>query len=165
MKFNIRKLQGAESRAYTLAEVMVSVFVLAIMLISLYAGFASGFAVVRLARENLRATQIMLQKMETIRLLKWSQLLDTNNFLQPTFQDYYDPIGTNSQSAGAMYRGFITTNAAIGIPNAYKDNMRLITVTIFWTNYPQKPSTNVIVRTRQMQTLAARFGMQNYVYQ
>src|SRR5436190_23560189 len=131
MTINRRKTGSGDPAAHTLVEVVVSVFVLSIMLVSLYGGFSTGFAVVQLARENLRATQIMLQKMETVRLLKWSQLLDTNNFLQPTFQDYYDPIGTNSQSAGAIYRGFITTTAATGIPNAYKDNMRLITVTIF----------------------------------
>ena len=50
------------------------------------------------------------------------------------------------------------------VPNDYKDNMRALTVTIYWTNYLQKPNTNVIVRSRQMQTYVARFGMQNYVY-
>jgi hypothetical protein len=165
MKFRTPGIERARSSAYTLAEVMISVFVLAIMLISLYAGFSSGFAVVKLAREDLRATQILVQKMETIRLLKWSQILNTNTFLQPAFQDYYDPIGTNNQSAGAVYKGFVSTNAPIGIPNDYKNNMRLITVTIFWTNYPQKPRTNIIVRSRQMQTYVSRYGMQNYVYQ
>src|SRR5215813_3207010 len=104
--------EGSTPLAYTLPEVMLSVFVLAIMLIALYGGFSAGFAVVQLARENLRATQIMVQKMETVRLLKWSQLNDTNNFLQPAFMDYYDPAGTNTHSAGTLYQGFITTNAA-----------------------------------------------------
>ena len=150
--------------AYTLVEVIVSILVLALMLISLYGGFSSGFAVVKLARENLRATQIMMQKMETVRLLKWSQLLDTNNFLQPAFLDYYDPSGTNANAFGAMYRGFVSTNAATGVANDYAANMRAITVTIFWTNYSQGISNTPIVRTRQMQTLVARYGMQNYVY-
>jgi type II secretory pathway pseudopilin PulG len=151
--------------AYTVVEVVVAVFILGIMVLSLFAGFSSGFAVVQLARENLRATQIMVQKMETVRLLKWTQILDTNNFLQSTFSDYYDPTGTNTQTAGVMYRGFVTTNAVTGVPNDYKDNMRAITVTIYWTNYLTHSTTNFIVRTRQMQTFVARYGMQNYVYQ
>jgi len=155
--------EGFTSLAYTLPEVMLSIFILAIMLVALYGGFSAGFAVVQLARENLRATQIMVQKMETVRLLKWSQLNDTNNFLQPAFMDYYDPSGTNTHSAGTLYQGFITTNAATGVANDYKDNMRAINVTIYWTNYLR--STNAIVRTRQMQTFIARNGMQNYIYQ
>ena len=164
MKLNIRSRKITTPAAYSLVEVIVAVLVLSVMLVSLYGGFSSGFAVVKLARENLRATQIMMQKMETVRLLKWSQLLDTNNFLQPAFLDYYDPSGTNANAFGAMYRGFVSTNVATGVAPAYADNMRAITVTIFWTNYSQGISNTPIIRTRQMQTLVARYGMQNYVY-
>src|SRR5437016_14301396 len=137
MKLIISRNKIVAPAAYTLVEVIVSVLVLALMLISLYGGFSSGFAVVKLARENLRATQIMMQKMETVRLLKWSQLLDTNNFLQPAFKDYYDPSGTNANAFGAIYQGFVSTNAPTGITAAdYSNNMRTITVTIYWTNYP-----------------------------
>ena len=164
MKLIVRRRTGTHYAAYTLVEVIVSVLVLSVMLVSLYGGFSSGFAVVKLARENLRATQIMMQKMETVRLLKWSQFLDTNNFLLPAFLDYYDPAGTNGTGTGATYRGFVSTNAATGVPNDYVANMRGVTVTIFWTNYPQGLATNGIVRTRKMQTLVAQYGMQNYIY-
>src|SRR6266404_2701974 len=164
MKPIVRRRKIIAPAAYSLVEVIVAILVLAVMLISLYGGFSTGFAVVKLARENLRATQIMMQKMETVRLLKWSQILGTNNFLQPAFTDYYDPTGTNTQSAGALYKGFVTTNAATGVPSDYMNNMLAITVTIYWTNYLQKPNTNLIVRSRQMQTFVARYGMQNYVY-
>src|SRR5437879_9634657 len=131
MKLIIRRRKIVTPAAYSLVEVIVAVLVLALMLISLYGGFSSGFAVVKLARENLRATQIMMQKMETVRLLKWSQLLDTANFLQPTFQDYYDPAATNASSHGAIYQGTVTlTPASIsGLPY-YSTNMRAITVRI-----------------------------------
>ncbi len=165
MKLIISRNKIVAPTAYTLVEVIVSVLVLALMLISLYGGFSTGFAVVQLARENLRATQIMMQKMETIRLLKWSQLLDTNNFLPPAFQTYYDPTSTNTQSYGAIYVGFVTTNAVTGVANDYAANMRAVTVTIYWTNYPRGITNTPIVRTRQMQTFVARYGMQNYVYQ
>src|SRR5258708_34726031 len=164
MKPSIRRRKIIAPAAYSLVEVIVAILVLALMLISLYGGFSSGFAEVKLARENLRATQIMMQKMETVRLLKWSQVLDTNNFLQPAFLDYYDPSGTNANAFGAIYQGFVTTNAATGVAADYAANMRAVTVTIYWTNY-LKGTTNIpIVRTRQMQTLVARYGMQNYIY-
>ena len=43
--------------------------------------------------------------------------------------------------------------------------MRAITVTLYWTNYSKKPNQTQVVRSRQMQTYVARYGMQNYLYQ
>ena len=57
----IKHPTGAARRAsesgQTLVEVMVAMAVLGFMMVALYAGFSSGFAVVRVSRENLRATQ------------------------------------------------------------------------------------------------------------
>src|SRR5262245_52626632 len=135
MNLEPRTLKG-RAGGYTLAEVIVGVFVLAIMVVSLYAGFSAGFAIVRLSRENLRATQILVKKMETIRLFNWSQVNNTNVYVQPGFVDWYDPAGTNTSSAGATYRGFVSTNTPAGVPDAYRNKMRSITVTVYWTNYP-----------------------------
>jgi type II secretory pathway pseudopilin PulG len=158
MKLNQVKNKHARG-AYTLVEVVIAVFVLAIMTISLYGGFSAGFAVVQVARENLRATQIILQKMETVRLYNWSQVLNTNNYLKPSFTNYYDP----ANKSGTLYRGFVTT-ATPGLTGVgYSNDMRRLTVTLYWTNY-QHGSTNKIVRSRQMQTYIARYGMQNYLY-
>ncbi len=59
--------RGAEA-AYTLAEVIMGAMMVTITFVSLYAGMSTGFAVTKAARENLRATQIMLERMEGIRL-------------------------------------------------------------------------------------------------
>ena len=159
MKLNQVKNKHARA-AYTLVEVVIAVFVLAIMTISLYGGFSAGFAVVQVARENLRATQIILQKMETVRLYNWSQVLNTNNYLKPSFTNYYDP----ASKSGTLYRGFVTTSTPGLTGVGYSNDMRRLTVTLYWTNY-QHGSTNKIVRSRQMQTYIARYGMQNYLYQ
>jgi prepilin-type N-terminal cleavage/methylation domain-containing protein len=161
------KMHGANHRdpagakAFTMIEVLVGVCILGIMVVSLYTGLSSGFTVVQLSRDNLRATQILLQRMETIRLYNWNQMLNTNSYLKPVFEDRYDPKATN----GTIYSGRITTD----LPNignlAYKTNMRLVTVTLYWTNYSQKPNPTTVVRSRQMQTFVARYGMQNYLYQ
>src|SRR6266516_8115984 len=63
--------------AYSVVEVLVAVFLLGTLTVSLFGAFSSGLMMVRLERENLRATQILVQKMETVRLLTWSQLSDT----------------------------------------------------------------------------------------
>jgi Tfp pilus assembly protein PilV len=164
MHLSNRNKDRGHSSAYTLAEIIVSVFVLAVMLTSLYAGFSSGFAIVKLSQENLRATQIMVQKLEQVRIYKWSQVTNSA-FLKPTFTDYYNPSGTNNNTTGAVYNGRVdVTNADNTIPADYQNKMRSVTVTLFWTNYLQKPNLNVIVRSRQMRTLVARYGMQDYIY-
>src|SRR5215472_13643241 len=111
------------SLAYTLAEILVSVFVLAVMLTSLYAGFSSGFAIVKLSQENLRATQIMVQKLEDVRIYTWSQVTNST-FLKTNFTDYYNPSGTNNNTYGAVYSGLVSKAAPAGIPGAYANRMQ-----------------------------------------
>ncbi|HVU99900.1 MAG TPA: prepilin-type N-terminal cleavage/methylation domain-containing protein, partial [Verrucomicrobiae bacterium] len=60
--------KGRVCNGFTLVEVMVSVLVVAVMTFSLYAAFSYGFTVVQMTREDLRATQILMQRMEGIRL-------------------------------------------------------------------------------------------------
>jgi hypothetical protein len=165
MKPNTQPFGVRGTLAYTLAEIMISIFILSVMVISLYAGFYSGFSIVKLSRENLRATQILVQKMEDVRILTWSQITTSNSsYWKSTFVDYYNPSGTNNNTYGAYYNGTVSVAAATNIPAAYSANMKSITVTVYWTNSTANSSTNKIVRSRQMQTLVARYGMQDYIY-
>src|SRR5262249_18019280 len=107
MKITSSDRSSGPSVAYTLAEGMISVFILSVMMVSLYAGFYSGFTVVRLSRENLRATQIMVQKTEDVRIYTWKQVTNST-FLKPTFVDYYNPSGTNNNTFGAYYSGVVS---------------------------------------------------------
>src|SRR6266699_5886632 len=84
--------------SFTLAEVMVAVLVMSIVVVSLYTGVSSGFALVKLAREDLRATQIMLQRVETLRLYTWSQFTDPTYFSTNNSETYYDPTGQDNGS-------------------------------------------------------------------
>lgn len=143
-------------RAFTMTEVMVAVFVLGIASISLYAGFASGFMLVDSTRQELRATQILTQKAEALRLCSWSSL---TNF-PISFTESYDPTSTNG---GAIYVGTVSTNVATIIPatSGYRSNMCMATINLYWTNYN---GTRKIVHSRTSQTLVARYGIQNYIW-
>jgi len=145
--------------AYTVVEVLVATLLLGTMVVSLYGGFSSGFAVMQMAREDLRATQILMQKMEAVRLCTWKQV--TNSTV--AFSEKYDPVAATNNSGGAIYRGKVYVGPATGVPNtvAYYNNLRLITATIYWTNFS---GGKQIVRSRQMQTVAARYGMQSYLW-
>ena len=168
MKTGGRKEISCTGLAYTLVEVMVAIMVLAIMIVCLYAGFASGLAVTQLSRENLRATQILVKRMEDVRLYKWSQITNTL-FFKTNFTSYYYPPGTNNNTQGTTYGGVISWSDPLpaGVPGDYQASLRVITMTLYWTNQPTGAGSrsNIIVRSRQMQTYVARYGMQNYVYQ
>ena len=142
---------------HTLAEVMVSIAVIGFMLVSLYAGFSSGFAIVRLARENLRATQILAERMEVLRLVKW---LDVNlNFIPGTFTaPFYASSQTNGTQGNFVYSGIVTiTNAPLEDLPTYADKLQMIHIELTWTN-------GNIPRKRQMTTFVSYDGLQNYVY-
>jgi len=143
--------------AFTIADVLISVLVLGIITGAFYTALSSSFIVLQSTREDLRATQIMMQRVEATRLCTWSEL---TNF---TFQENYDPFSTNAQSSGAIYYGTVAISSAGGIPNSasYYPNLDLVTVNLGWTNTYRG---SAIPHTRQMQTYVARYGLQNYVW-
>jgi prepilin-type N-terminal cleavage/methylation domain-containing protein len=147
--------QSSRVQGYTLIEVMVAVGILGIMIVSLYAGFSSGFAILRTSRERSRATQVLLQKVEAIRMCSWSQLA---SFPQ-SFQEPLDPRATNRTAA--FYFGYVSFGSPEVVPDtaAYKTNMQQVTVTVRWTNYNGSVATPF---SEQMTTLVARYGAQNF---
>jgi|SRR6266852_1914273 len=161
MRIAERSIRWRQAAAFTMTEVVVSLLVLGIMLVSLYAAFSSGFAVVKLARENSRATQIIVQRLEDLRLYWWNDYTNSTVF-KTNFTDFYNPSGTNSGTAGTTYQGVISLATPSGVPAAYVNRMRSVTVSLYWTNYSQKPLSNIVVHQRQMQTYVAKYGMQSY---
>ena len=144
--------------AFTILEVLVGAAIFGLGLVSLLVGLSSSFAFTRLAREELRATQIMLERMETIRLYNWAQINGSNAFVIPTtFTNAYYPPGL-SIAGGIYYTGQITISAATNLDTAsYSNAMRFVSVSLWW------PSGNML-RTRSMTSLVGSNGIQNYVY-
>ena len=144
-----------------MVEIIVSVALLAIVLTSLYAGMTMSFAITQAARQNLRATQIMVERMEGIRLYNWNQLV-YSNMVPATFTNYYYPLATENESKGITYYGEMwITNAVLSPSATYSTNMRAIVVTVSWTNYNGHQG---IPNSRTMTTYASDTGIQNYVY-
>ncbi len=145
--------------AFTLVEVLVAVAILGILTAATFATYSFGFAVVEKSREDLRATQILTEKIESLRLFTWDELI-----LCPTsIRESYDPTGMSSGGPGIPYVVNLNIAAPTNIPAglSYSDDMRLITVAVTWTNqFAGKP----LAHTRWMQTVFAKNGMQNYLW-
>lgn len=138
-------------------EVLVAMLVLVTIATAYYLGLSSCFSVVKMSREDVRATQIMTQKLEAVRLCTWSEL---TNF---SFVEPYDPLGSTNKSAGVNFFGTVTKSPATTIPvtASYLNNMCLVTVNLVWTN---RSGSNPLVHNRQMQTHYARYGLQSYIW-
>jgi prepilin-type N-terminal cleavage/methylation domain-containing protein len=144
---------------YTLVEVIMGVAIMAVVLAALFGGLISGFAIINTSRQDLRATQILTQKTEAIRLCTWSQLAS----LPASFQEYYYPPGTTNGTAGILYYGKIAIGTPTMIPNtvSYQSNIDQVTISVVWTNFLEG---HPVVHSRQIQTLVSLNGIQNYVY-
>src|SRR5439155_20000335 len=157
MKIEIlRQLEdNAERKAFTLIEVMMAISIVSFLFASLYLGFGQGFAVIQTAQENLRATQILQERMETIRLYTWEQM-NTSGFIPATFTAPYDAASTQS-TGGLAYTGTITISAA-PMTESYAGDHKLVTVGLNWA------SSTTTQHRRQMSTIVSRYGLHNYYY-
>jgi type II secretory pathway pseudopilin PulG len=153
LKTTINRSQTARLGAFTLVDVMIAILITSVMFVSLYLGFSQGFGVVQLARENLRATQILQEQLETVRLYTIDQI-DDPNIVPRAFPAPFYPLGqTNS---GLTYSVTIDVMAPPA-SESYPDDLRMVVVRANWT------SGNV-PRRREMRTLVSRYGLHNYVY-
>lgn len=156
-------------QAFTLIEVMISMTVVAMMFVSLYAGITQGLAVISTARENMRATQIMIEKIELLRLYSWDQITD-GSYVPKYFAERLMPANATNASSSSTSESTLTTPSGSGtifvgsivfsnapVNSAYTNSMRLATLSVVWTN-------GNIKRSRTMQTLVAQRGIHDYVY-
>lgn len=154
--------RNAGRRAFSLIEVMIAVAITAIIFSAVHFGLSTGFVLVQTSREQLRANQVCLSRLEGLRLCNWDTQLFSNNIVPTTFTDYYYPTGLGFQSNSVVYYGTLQfSNVTVSPSPSYAANLRLVTVTVTWTNLGQGKT---IVHTETMQTQVARYGIQNYVY-
>lgn len=145
--------QRRSEAGVTLVDVLFGATIVGVMVVGLYLGFSQGFAVIQLARENLRATQILQEKMETVRLYTWDQVR-TPGFIPSAFTAPFYAIG--DQTEGLTYQGHMTI-AEAPVSESYAADLRVVTVGVTWT------SGNV-TRHREMRTFISRYGLHNYIY-
>jgi hypothetical protein len=134
-------------------EILVAAAVSGIVFVAVYAGISSGFAVVQLARENLRATQILQEKMETLRLYTWEQI-NTAGFIPTNFTDVF--YAATQAVSGLTYTGSVSI-VETPVTEAYSNDLKQVTVRVSWVSAK-------VLRQREMTTFVSHYGLQNYVY-
>jgi prepilin-type N-terminal cleavage/methylation domain-containing protein len=135
---------------FTLVETLVAVSILGIVVASISTAYSFGFGVTRASQEDLRADQILLQKLEMLRVYNLSQTC-SNGFVPATFQDSFAP---GAAQPGVTYTGSISISNA-PLTELYASQLRQVTVTLNW-NSASRPCR------RRMTTLVAQHGIQTY---
>ncbi len=150
--------------------------VVGVLIISLYAAVTMGFNQVQFGREDMRATQILVKKIDQFRLFNWDQI-STNGVATNFFEAFNpeDPTPTTNVTGGngkgkgkgngnmittipLVYAGTATISAFPNNGLSYSTNIMQLTLQLDWNSAGDLP------RTRSLTTYIARYGLQNYIY-
>jgi prepilin-type N-terminal cleavage/methylation domain-containing protein len=130
---------------FTLMESMIGSIILALVLVSLLALASHCFRYLMDIRRTARATQVLQQKMEDIRLLSWSQLTTINT----SFVDSNAVLNT-------VFTGRVFTNSY----DSYLGTSTVMQVTLqlTWLNRTGTRQTNTL------STVIANGGLNRYIF-
>jgi len=141
---------------FTMVEVLIAMGIAGLVFVTLYLGLAQCVSAVQSARYRLRATQILTEKLEAIRLYNWDQI-NTPGFIPKNFTEYYKPGKNSSLSpVGIRFSGTITVTNALVQP-AYDNTMRKVVAQVSWVSRGS-------IHQERMETLVSQYGIQNYLY-
>ena len=156
-------------KAFSLIEVLAAVVISAILLAAVFAGISGTFTLLNTTREDLRATQIIVSRLEALHLEAWgntnqlSQVFNTT-LVPRSFTDYFYPLGLNdTTNQGTVYTGSVNiySNLSLKPSSSYGGSMALVVVTVRWTNSAYGVT---VPHARSMSTYLSSRGIQNYVY-
>ena len=145
-------------KGFSLVEATIGLGTMSTVILALYSAIISAFGGIQFARENLRASQILVEKMDAIRLLSWDQI-NTPGFVPAKFSIPFDPAGvTNGPGGGFNYTGTVTfENGPTDV--TYGSDLKYVTVKLIWNSHNHGMS-----REREFKTLVTRNGLQSYIY-
>jgi hypothetical protein len=151
--------------AFTLVEALLGMLVVTVAFGALYAGLRFGLQTVDSTDDELAATRIMAEKLDTIRLYSWDKIV-TPGYIPTQFTEQQIAAGGLANLLGSSrrpmtYHGTTTiqTNSAVAaaMHASYRSNICFVQINLAWTNGSGP-------RTARMSTLVSKNGLQNYVY-
>jgi hypothetical protein len=155
---NSKRTNARAEGGFSILEAAIAAAVVAVMFGALLSGLTSSVRHVEFGREQNRATQIMVEKLDTIRMYKWDKII--SGYVPTNFTDSFFPVGslggTNVTVApGVTYAGAIAIRDS-GLAESYEDDIKRVTVTLNW-NSGGRPVQ------RQMTTYVSKYGLQKYI--
>jgi hypothetical protein len=128
---------------------MVGAGILALTVVALYGAFSFGFSTIKLSQEEVRADQILVQKLETLRVYNWTNIV--NNYIPINFAESFSATGGVNYDGSLSITPFVPSAAN----ESYSDTLRQVTVSVGWIS-------GGVARMRSMTTLVSQYGIQTY---
>jgi prepilin-type N-terminal cleavage/methylation domain-containing protein len=143
-------------QAFTLVELLVGMAILGIAGTAICGAITMMFYNTQYSRENLRASQILAQTTEVIRLCNWDQTDPTTNFIPtsmsvPYYTDYVSVTNL------PVYQLTVTTANPPPLAAWYSNDLRMLTIQATWTS-------GRLSHTQSVATYVSQWGLQNYVW-
>lgn len=139
-------------QGFSLIETMVGFLLLGIVIAALCGGFSFGFNSIKLSQEDVRADQILVQKLEALRICYFTNV--TSAYIPTNFTAYYS---TSNAAHGVTYNGTMTISPFV--PSAagegYSNTLKQVTASVSWFSGGMN-------HTRTMMTLVATNGISTY---
>ena len=142
MKRKLAKTQDG----FTLLEAMIATIILGLVLTSVLAVVSQCAHYLTDIRRTARASQVLQQEMEYVRLLDW-------NALQSLTNQFTDPADTNRIYAGTIAKSAYSPSA-FGTTTTVEE----VTLTVTWTNQVNQILTNTLT------TLVGNGGLNKYIF-
>ena len=136
---------GTKEGGFTLVEVIVSMFLMAMIFTAAFGSYFLGMRMVEDAREELRASQIIQSELEAMRTLNWSDMEEL-----PT-SAYFEPQGEFIQQFSDKY-------TSLRYVYTINDEQKVVFIRISWTN--SRGQTTY----QWFNTIFTRFGLNDYYY-
>jgi prepilin-type N-terminal cleavage/methylation domain-containing protein len=154
--YNLARARRFTRRGFTLFEVMLAAFVLAMVIATSLTVVQVGMRAVDTARNMTLANQICQSAIEVLRLQNWAQISAL-----PAAATVNIPSVISSGSSTSLdttlnaFTGLFTCTRTVTEPKA---NMRLITITVTWTGNDGRP------HSVSSQARYAKNGLNDYIY-
>lgn len=133
-------------------ETLFAIVLVSVLFVTIYGAINGSISLVRFCQENERVTQILSDKLDTIRLYNWNQLTNSG-FIPTTFTAPLDGLNTNSSARQCT--GTVTI-ANAPVAGRYRADVMEVTVQVKWTSGSRPQS-------RSMTTYVAKYGLQDYI--
>src|SRR4051812_33207014 len=113
------KARGLRQAGFRLIELCVAMSIILVTFLTIFASLTMGLSITQISRENLRATQIMLDKMEGVRLYNWDQLTNSTYLISSFTNSFFETnrIGmSTAQGSGVQYVGAVSVATSTNFP-------------------------------------------------
>jgi Tfp pilus assembly protein PilV len=140
-------------QGFSIVEAIVGFLILGVTVAALCGGFSFGFNSIKLSQEEVRADQILVQKLESLRVYQFTYVTKAG-FIPTNFTAYYS---TSNAIHGVTYNGTMSVTPFVPTASgeAYSNTLREVTATVSWFSEGMN-------HTRTMRTLVSTNGIATF---